>query len=494
MKYTRFLPIWEESSMNTNFIKRILLIIDNQFETFLYERAIKLKEAYYSSTFLNLIRRNINPLTVKLKYKFRVSKNLLKLHLGCGSKHLGGYVNIDWRKTKATDFVCDIKKLPYPNNSISRIESYHVIEHLPRHVLLRTLREWYRLLVLGGKLVVEYPSFDKIVKRYLNGDEKQLDGIFGLQRFEGDYHLFGYNFKRLRRILEKSGFINIEEKDAQDDHAKEWPCIRVECIKGEKDISSFFHKKNCNLTFIGERVIEGSTPERIWLDHVARYKFAGRYVKDKSVLDISCGTGYGSRILYDAGATKVAGVDISTKAIDFAYAKYKINELEFKVGDILNIDFPESCFDVITCFETIEHVKNQKKALSELKRVLKPKGLLIISSPNRRLTSPFSSFNEPPNNPFHVVEYTTKEFCQLIGRYFEILGLYGQRGILKVFLLLIVERMLRRIIVGLFNPEKGQSELEEISSAREYRYVTVVCKNSKHLIYENLYLKPKSIK
>jgi len=237
--------------------------------------------------------------------------------------------------------------------------------------------------------------------------------------------------------------------------------------------------KKAAIQFTGERVIEGETPQRIYLDHVTRYKFASRYVKGKEVLDISCGTGYGSKILYDAGATKVVGVDISRETIDFACAKYKMNGLEFKVGNILDIDFPENYFDVITCFETIEHVQSQEKAFMELQGVLKPKGLLIISSPNRKLTSPGRSVNEPPSNPFHVIEYSANEFISILGDYFEILEVYGQRGINKLFFLPPFERIIRKLFPALYGPEKGNSELEKISFRREYRYITVVCRKTK---------------
>jgi len=231
--------------------------------------------------------------------------------------------------------------------------------------------------------------------------------------------------------------------------------------------------------FTGEMVVEGETPQRIWLDHVACYKFSGGYSKGKEVLDISCGTGYGSKILLDAGATKVVGVDISSEAINFARTRYQQNGLEFKVGNILDIDFPENYFDVITCFETIEHIKSQGKAFTELQRVLKPKGLLIISSPNRKLTSPFKSINEPPENPFHIVEYTMEEFSQLLKNYFEILEVYGQRPINKLLLLPFFERITRRILPMIYDPRRGNPELEKVSLKKEYRYITVVCKKSK---------------
>lgn len=237
--------------------------------------------------------------------------------------------------------------------------------------------------------------------------------------------------------------------------------------------------KKAVMQFTGEKVIEGSTPKRIWLDHVARYKLASRYVGGKEVLDISCGTGYGSRILCDSGATKVVGVDISSETVDFAQTHYQIMGLEFKVGNILDINFSKNYFDVVTCFETIEHVQNQEKAFTELHRVLKPKGLLIISSPNRKLTSPGKSINDHPDNPFHTKEYSTGEFISVLENYFEILGVYGQRPISKLFLLPFFERIIKRILPMIYDPGKGNAELEKVSSKKEYRYVIAICRKSK---------------
>ncbi len=238
-------------------------------------------------------------------------------------------------------------------------------------------------------------------------------------------------------------------------------------------------EKKCNLIFTGERIIEGNTPMRIWVDHVARYKFASRYVRGKKVLDISCGTGYGSRILCDSEIVKTTGVDISSEAIDFAQTHYQIKGLEFKVGNILDINFPKNYFDVITCFETVEHVQNQEKAFMELKRVLKPTGLLIISSPNRKLTSPGRSINDHPDNPFHVKEYSTGEFVSALGRYFKILEVYGQRSISRLLFLPLFERIARKVLPIIYDPGRGNPELEKVSSKKEYRYIIVVCKKSK---------------
>lgn len=217
------------------YFKKIINALDNRLGTSLYMRALKLEEARYSSNILNAIRRNIDPVLIKWKYKLGIKdKNLLKLHLGCGDRNFEGYVNIDLRKTRATDLVCDIKKLPYPDNSVGLIENYHVIEHLSRHDLPKALKVWYRVLIPGGKLIIECPDFDKAVKEYIEGNKKRIDNIFGLQRFPGDAHHFGYSFERLGKLLKAVGFKDIQQREPQDSHTKDEPCLRLQCIKGDK--------------------------------------------------------------------------------------------------------------------------------------------------------------------------------------------------------------------------------------------------------------------
>jgi len=231
--------------------------------------------------------------------------------------------------------------------------------------------------------------------------------------------------------------------------------------------------------FTGERAIEGTTPDRIWSDHVARYEFANRYVIDKTVLDIACGTGYGSNILKKEGASRVYGVDISSEAIDFAREKYRRGHVYFTIGDLERIPFASNSFDAVVCFETIEHTDNHNQVLSELGRVLRPQGLLLISSPNRRLTSPGKSITESPHNPFHITEYSANEFKHLLSQNFEIKDIYGQRDINKLFLFPFLERILRQVIPRLYCPHAGTSRLKKQRSISEYRYTVVICSNSK---------------
>ncbi len=155
----------------------------------------------------------------------------IKLHLGCGKHHFDGYINIDLRETSATDLECDIIRLPFDDGTVEVIETYHVIEHLPRHDVPEALKEWRRVLAEGGRLVIECPDFDGAAREYLEGNERRIDNIFGLQRFDGDTHLFGYKFARLKGILEDAGFKNIRQCPPQDYHKEEEPCLRVEACK-----------------------------------------------------------------------------------------------------------------------------------------------------------------------------------------------------------------------------------------------------------------------
>jgi len=155
----------------------------------------------------------------------------INLHLGCGNVHKKGYTNIDHRKTSATDLVCDVMRLPHFSSSVDLIETYHVIEHISHRHIETLFSEWHRVLKPNGLLVIECPDFNEAIEDYLAGNESRLFNIFGWQRFKGDAHLFGYNFDRLKKCLERCGFGSIERKEPQDYHRLQEPCLRVECRK-----------------------------------------------------------------------------------------------------------------------------------------------------------------------------------------------------------------------------------------------------------------------
>lgn len=168
------------------------------------------------------------------------------------------------------------------------------------------------------------------------------------------------------------------------------------------------------LSFNGECMIPGKSPKRIEEDHLARYRFAARYVYDKSVLDIACGAGYGSRMLVHGGATYVDGVDINSETISFAQKNYGTSSIFYYIGNIGSFDQGKK-YDVIVCFETIEHVFDYSGALSNLYNLLCDSGVLIISSPNRVITSSANkSFKDKPLNKFHTHEFSILEFTAIL--------------------------------------------------------------------------------
>ncbi len=158
----------------------------------------------------------------------------------------------------------------------------------------------------------------------------------------------------------------------------------------------------------------GRLPEMNWKTiveqiHIERYRFALTHIRG-SVLDIACGIGYGSHILGQEGRM-VVGVDVSAEAVAQANATFRTEHVSFEKTDGGALPFVNDRFDSIVSFETIEHVDDPKAFLVELRRVLRPGGTLVISTPNKR----FHSFGKPsPWNPFHTVEYNPEDFYALL--------------------------------------------------------------------------------
>lgn len=184
------------------------------------------------------------------------------------------------------------------------------------------------------------------------------------------------------------------------------------------------------LPITGERWIPGKTAQRVEEDHQERYTFAMPYVQNKRVLDIACGTGMGSHMLASAGALHVDGIDISPEVIDYATSNFSAPNNFFAVSDITTYTAQQP-YDVIICFETIEHIPNYNAALINLRRLLAPEGLLLISSPNRPVTSPSTQqLTDKPLNKFHVREFTPPELIEALQQHGFLVdknALYGQR-------------------------------------------------------------------
>jgi GT2 family glycosyltransferase/protein-L-isoaspartate O-methyltransferase len=175
------------------------------------------------------------------------------------------------------------------------------------------------------------------------------------------------------------------------------------------------------MDFTGERFIPTELG-RIRLEHYHRYAAILDLIKNKKVLDIACGEGYGTFFLSEF-AESITGVDISDQAITHAKSKYIRENLTFLQGSAITIPCQNQKFDVVVSFETIEHLYEQEEMLDEILRVLKQDGVLIISSPNR----PVYSEESGEHNEFHVKELDFYEFDQLLKTRFPHINYYGQR-------------------------------------------------------------------
>ena len=181
-------------------------------------------------------------------------------------------------------------------------------------------------------------------------------------------------------------------------------------------------KDTSDLEFTGERYVPGDAKGDIELEHQHRYLLARELVSGKMVLDIASGEGYGSYLLASV-ATKVVGVDISQHAIKHAQAKYSAENLTFRQGSCADIPLIDASVDVVVSFETIEHHAEHEAMMTEIKRVLRPNGFLIISCPDKY------EYSDKPNyrNEFHIKELYRDEFLNLLKGFFKNHCIYGQR-------------------------------------------------------------------
>jgi capsular polysaccharide biosynthesis protein/glycosyltransferase involved in cell wall biosynthesis/SAM-dependent methyltransferase len=166
------------------------------------------------------------------------------------------------------------------------------------------------------------------------------------------------------------------------------------------------------MKFTGERFTLGIHGQ-IEIEHLHRYFFALQFCEAKDVLDVASGEGYGSALLANT-ARSVVGVDVDEESVRFATTAYSGTKVSFRQGDATSLPVDTAVVDVVVSFETLEHLADHEMFLREIKRVLRPHGLLVMSSPDRDVYS----HGGPTHNPFHIRELDKSEFHQLIRAHF----------------------------------------------------------------------------
>ena len=173
--------------------------------------------------------------------------------------------------------------------------------------------------------------------------------------------------------------------------------------------------------FMRERYVPGTWSKLAEYEHLPRYALAKTLAVGKSILDFGCGTGYGAAMMAEV-AKHVTGLDIDATALQWARENHKSARLDFQRHADLGAALPAASFDMVTCFEMIEHVDHatQKATAASIARLLKDDGLLLISTPNPAVTALYGA------NPYHIREMNEAEFRELLGPHFPHINILRQ--------------------------------------------------------------------
>jgi len=164
----------------------------------------------------------------------------MRLNLGCGNQYMDDYINIDSDDTERVDVIADVRSLPFIDNSISVVEAYHLLEHIPRQQIEETLGEWIRVIKPHGKLIVELPDFERNCEDLIQAikDKDWETANWNMMVIYGgdtpapqDAHRWGYNANTINRLLNQVGFVEVKQTQPQSFHKDQAASFRLEAEK-----------------------------------------------------------------------------------------------------------------------------------------------------------------------------------------------------------------------------------------------------------------------
>lgn len=175
------------------------------------------------------------------------------------------------------------------------------------------------------------------------------------------------------------------------------------------------------MALTGERTVPGLAEENYWFRrHEVVYRRLAERCIDRDVLEAGSGEGYGADLIADV-ARRVIGLDYDESAVAHVRARYP--RIDMRHGNLAELPLPDASVDVVVNFQVIEHLWDQGQFVAECLRVLRPGGVLLISTPNR-IT--FSPGRDTPVNPFHTRELNAVELTELLeSAGFEVEGMHG---------------------------------------------------------------------
>ncbi len=313
------------------------------------------------------------------------------------------------------------------NNSIEHLTVSNILPYLTSMEADLAMLTWFDSLAIKGEIQLSVPNIDYFIQLWqsatwdnqdlLNADSnarKAFAGLWGgqqncnprndnYQTNQHDIYKSGYNQARLKLLLERAGFceIQIHVEGAQINANATKTMLR-----GERQISTHY--------------------DQIRPDHLNRYEFACEQLagltQEDQVLDLACGIGYGTLMLAKHTGAKVTGVDIEQAAIAHAKQHFNNENTTFSCQDAKLLDIAANTQDAVVSFETIEHVDFDQQLLDVFFKVLKPGGHLICSTPNQDVM-PF----DPVKFEFHLKHYTNRELVNMLRKSgFQKVTLFGQ--------------------------------------------------------------------
>jgi O-antigen biosynthesis protein len=167
-------------------------------------------------------------------------------------------------------------------------------------------------------------------------------------------------------------------------------CLRISCF-----LRTGYYSR-------GERV-NPDVPDSNFQNHFKVYRFLRQFAIHKDVIDVGCGTGYGTAHLAEV-ARGIIGIDISESAIKWARKRYP--GVQYLCMDAQHLQFPDRSFDLIVSTENFEHLANQRSNVKGLARILRPDGLCFVATPNPEMFTDVY-------NPYHTKENSFDELMDL---------------------------------------------------------------------------------
>lgn len=321
----------------------------------------------------------------------------------------------------------DLRALTYPDALFDLVITQDVLEHVDGTE--SAFAEIFRVLRDGGRHVFTVPLHEGHTTLSRQG----LPNVFHADpvRAEGTRVCTDWG-DDLPAIADAAGFRTSFRKMHEFYPAEQitWIGERGDATATEEPVHFRYNsvvivsEKSATAAFTGERFIPGKTEASLQAEHEQRYRWARQFAAGKRVVDVACGEGYGSDLLA-AVAQDVLGVDIDAATVESARRRYGRANLDFRTGSVTAIPVADASVDLLVSFETLEHVSESDQAafVGEIRRILKPGGFAIISTPDRVNYSERMDYR----NEFHIHELSRTEFTTLLEQSFARVKIFAQR-------------------------------------------------------------------